>query len=119
MSVIGLEENLHSVRQMIEHGYYLLFGGDVVYVFDSHSLDSLVVKVKMTSNRCFPLTIMHAYKVTLRASITHYSQTWHKRLGHLNEKSLRLPQVQEMVHGLPHLNDTTGVCQRCMIGKQH
>ena len=34
MLVLGLEENLLSVGQMMEHGYYLLFGGDVVNVFD-------------------------------------------------------------------------------------
>ncbi|CAN6562150.1 unnamed protein product [Malus baccata var. baccata] len=36
MFVPGLEENLLSVGQMMEHGYYLLFGGDVVNIFDGY-----------------------------------------------------------------------------------
>lgn len=59
-------------------------------MFDSFSLDNLVVKVKMTRNRCFTLTMMPTDQVTLGVSITHCSQTWLKRLRHLNDSSLRL-----------------------------
>ncbi|XP_018504975.2 uncharacterized protein LOC108867808 [Pyrus x bretschneideri] len=34
MLVPGLDENLLSVGQMIEHGYFLLFGGTVVEIYD-------------------------------------------------------------------------------------
>ncbi|BBG92635.1 hypothetical protein Prudu_000428, partial [Prunus dulcis] len=74
MLVPGLEENLLSVGQMMEHGYYLVFGGNM---------------------------------------------TWHKRLGHLNERSLKLLENQGMVHGLPHLEQVSVVCEGCMLGKQH
>lgn len=35
---------LGYVGQMMEHRYYLLFGGGVVNVFDGWSIDNLVVK---------------------------------------------------------------------------
>lgn len=109
--VLGLEENLLSVGQMMKHRYYILFGNDIVTVLDSYSLDNLVVRVKITHNKCFPLTMMYADQMALRASITHCIQTWHKRLGHLNDRSLKFLYEQEMVHGMPHSNDSNGVCE--------
>ncbi|CAL9010602.1 unnamed protein product, partial [Prunus brigantina] len=119
MLVPGLEENLLSVGQMMEHGYHLVFGGNVVSVYDNQSLENLIVKVQMTNNRCFPLTMMPASELVLKASVTHCLQTWHKRLGHLNERSIKLLENQGMVHGLPHLEQMSVVCDGCMQGKQH
>ena len=45
MLVPGLEENLLSVGQMMEHGYYLVFGGNMVNVYDDQSLGNLIVRV--------------------------------------------------------------------------
>ncbi|CAL2238017.1 unnamed protein product [Prunus armeniaca] len=119
MLVPGLEENLLSVGQMMEHGYHLVFGGNEVSVYDNQSLENLIVKVQMTNNRCFPLTMMPASELVLKASVTHCLQTWHKRLGHLNERSIKLLENQGMVHGLPHLEQKSVVCDGCMLGKQH
>ncbi|BBG96571.1 transposable element gene [Prunus dulcis] len=119
MLVPGLEENLLSVGQMMEHGYYLVFGGNVVDVYDDQSLGNRIVRVQMTNNRCFPLTMMPAGELALRASVSHCLQTWHKRFGHLNERSLKLLENQGMVHGLPHLEQVSVVCEGCMLGKQH
>ncbi|KAB2620734.1 hypothetical protein D8674_037714 [Pyrus ussuriensis x Pyrus communis] len=46
MLVPGLDENLLSVGQMLEHGYYLLFGDNAVCIFDSWNLNGLVLDVK-------------------------------------------------------------------------
>lgn len=73
----------------------------------------------MTNNRCFPLSMMPANQLPLRESVSHCSDTWHKRLGHLNDRSLRLLEDQEMVHGLPYLEKNIVICEGCMLGKQH
>ena len=52
-------------------------------------------------------------------SVIHCSQIWHKRLGHLNERSLKLLEEQELVYGLPQLEMSSNVCEGCMLGKQH
>lgn len=111
MLVLGLEENLLNVGQMMAHGYYLVFGGNAVNIFDGWSLDNLVVRVQMTNNRCFPLTMMLANQLALKASVTHCLHIWHKKLGHLNDRSIKLLEDQEMVHGLPHLEKTSVVCE--------
>ena len=40
--VPGLDENLLSVGQMIEHGYYILLGGNKAVIFDDESLNNII-----------------------------------------------------------------------------
>ncbi|CAL2236277.1 unnamed protein product [Prunus armeniaca] len=119
MLVPGLEENLLSVGQMMEHGYCLVFGKGMVTIFDDWSLQNPIAKILMTTNRCFSLTMVPATQLVLRASVTHSLQTWHKRLGHLNDQSIRMLANQDMVHGLPSLEKDFAVCEGCKLGKQH
>ncbi|XP_048422287.1 uncharacterized protein LOC125469237 [Pyrus x bretschneideri] len=51
MLVSGLDENLLSVGQMMQHGYFLLFGDDQVEIFEDTSLESHVVTIQITCNR--------------------------------------------------------------------
>ncbi|KAM1223589.1 hypothetical protein ACFX2G_043549 [Malus domestica] len=120
MHLPGLKENLLSVGQMDEHGYYLLFGGGLCSVFDGPSLDNLVINVKKKENRCYPLSLWKNSQLVLKASTdTNSTWIWHKRLGHLNLRSLKQLRENEMVHGLPHLENIDGVCEGCQFGKQH
>ncbi|KAI5314902.1 hypothetical protein L3X38_044078 [Prunus dulcis] len=57
MHVPGLKENLLSIGQMIEHGYYLVFGDHKVEIYNDSSHTNLVAKVQMKGNRSFPLKL--------------------------------------------------------------
>ena len=57
----GLDENLLSVGQMMERGYFLLFRGTVVEIYDDRSLSNLVTKVEV-KNRSFPLVLKYLEK---------------------------------------------------------
>ncbi|KAM1079184.1 hypothetical protein ACFX2B_013776 [Malus domestica] len=118
MLVPSLEENLLSVGQMMEHGYFLLFGDTIVEIYDDRTLSNLVVKVEM-KNRSFPLLLKCLEEVARRASTFDSERLWHKRFGHLNMQSLRNLQKYEMVQGLPQLDDMNEVCEGCALGKQH
>ncbi|KAM1839849.1 hypothetical protein ACFX14_014633 [Malus domestica] len=50
MLVPGLKENLLSVGQMMEHGYYLVFGGIEVRIYEDFTCSNLVVKIPMKGN---------------------------------------------------------------------
>ncbi|KAM1808399.1 hypothetical protein ACFX11_031293 [Malus domestica] len=119
MLVLGLDENLLSVGQMMQHGYFLLFGDDRVAIFEDRSLESHVVTIQMTGNRCFPLLMKDMNGSALKASIEGDAWEWHKRLGHLNFNILQLLSDKEMVLSLPKLKKSTGVCKWCIAGKQH
>ncbi|CAN6552218.1 unnamed protein product [Malus baccata var. baccata] len=119
MLVPGLAENLLSVGQMTEPGYFLLFGDYKVDVFDDRSLQNLVVNVKQKGNRCFPLILNTNKELALRTNVQECVRIWHKRFGHLNFNSLILLQSQGMVLGLPEIQDSETVCQSCALGKNH
>ncbi|CAL2235091.1 unnamed protein product [Prunus armeniaca] len=119
MLVPGLDENLLSVGQMVEHGYYLVFGDSMVEIYDDRLMENLVAKVSMTGNRCFPLSLKYANSVAMKTTIEESTWCWHKRFGHLNMQSLKLLQQQELVYGLPEIRNADRICQNCAIGKSH
>ncbi|KAM1099314.1 hypothetical protein TB2_005809 [Malus domestica] len=119
MYLPGLKENLLSVGQMDEHGYFLVFGGGMCNVYDGPSLECLVMRVKKKMNRCYPLTLFSGNQMVLKAGVTHSTEIWHRRFGHLHFGGLKQLRDKEMVHGLPQLADYNGVCEGCQFGKQH
>ncbi|CAN6560617.1 unnamed protein product [Malus baccata var. baccata] len=74
MYLPGLKENLLSVGQMDEYGYFLMFGGGVCSVYDGPSLECLIMKVKKKVNRCYPLVLLSENQVVLKASVTHSTE---------------------------------------------
>ncbi|KAI5350574.1 hypothetical protein L3X38_003465 [Prunus dulcis] len=88
MLVPELDENLLSVGQMVEHGYFLVFGKSVVEIFDDNSMEHLVAKVPMIWNKCFPLSLTYVNSVAMKATVEDSTWCWHKRFGHLNLQSL-------------------------------
>jgi hypothetical protein len=115
--VPGLDENLLSVGQMIEEGYYILFGGNKAVVFEDGSLKNVLAKVLMKGNRCFPLSLETLLPAARRASVVEESWIWHKRLGHLNTDSMQKMQQKKLVIGLPTLTNMDAVCEACVMGK--
>jgi len=69
----GLDENLLSVGQMMEHGYYILFGGNKAVIFDDESLKNVIEIVIMGGNRCFPLSLESITPAARKASVTKNS----------------------------------------------
>ncbi|KAI5353802.1 hypothetical protein L3X38_006696 [Prunus dulcis] len=118
MLVPGLKENLLSVGQMIEHGYYLVFGDHKVEIYNDSSHTNLVAKVQMKGNRSFPLKLQAEMHFAYRAGVDHSTDLWHRRFGHLNMSSLKLLKEQDMVVGLPEIKEVKQVCEGCVVGKQ-
>nr|XP_008358577.2 uncharacterized protein LOC103422304 [Malus domestica] len=117
--VPGLDENLLNIGQMMQHGYYILFGGNCALICDDSSLDNVVAKVAMTGNRCFPLSMESVNSVARKAAIQEDPWVWHRRLGHLNFTSMKKMQQTQMVLGLPDFSEKEGVCESCVYGKSH
>ena len=67
--VLGLDENLLSVGQMMEHGYYILFRGNKAVIFDDENLNNVVAVMIMGGNRCFPLSLKSMTPTTRKASV--------------------------------------------------
>ncbi|CAN6586525.1 unnamed protein product [Malus baccata var. baccata] len=116
--VFGLDENLLSVGQMMEHGYFLLFGETMVEIYDDRSLSNLVTRLEV-KNRNFPLMLKYLEEVARKASVIGFMKLWHKRLGHLNMTSLENLQKHEMVQRIPKMDQCSETCEGCVFGKHH
>ncbi|XP_048434439.1 uncharacterized protein LOC125474557 [Pyrus x bretschneideri] len=71
MYLPGLKDNLLSVGQMDEHGYYLVFGGSICTVFDGPYLECQIISVKIKGNRCYPLSLRAENQLVLKTSFAH------------------------------------------------
>ncbi|KAL3534238.1 hypothetical protein ACH5RR_002699 [Cinchona calisaya] len=78
-----------------------------------------LVKIHMEKNRSFPINFSYGGNQALKAQVIDSSWLWHKRLGHLNFRSLKVLQQKGMAYGLPKIEEKDGVCQDCALGKQH
>ncbi|KAM1739403.1 hypothetical protein ACFX11_015127 [Malus domestica] len=117
MLIPGLKENLLSVGQMMEHGYFLVFGGTTAEIYDDRSMSNLIGRVPMKGNRSFPLRLKPDMQVALKANVCQSSTLWHRRLGHLNLNSLKQLKEHDMVLGLPELTMIDEICKGCVFGK--
>lgn len=88
-------------------------------IFYGPSLDCLMLKVEIKKNMCYPLAMVPNEQVVLKASISQSTWIWHNRLGHLHLSGLQQFKDQDMVHGLPQLEEIDEVCEGCQFGKQH
>jgi hypothetical protein len=42
---------------------------------------------------------------------------WHARLGHIGFQALRRLAREDMVHGLPLVDEADRICEACLAGK--
>ncbi|KAM2686587.1 hypothetical protein EV2_009459 [Malus domestica] len=119
MLVPDLKQNLLSLGQLIEHGYYLYFRDNTCKIYDRRNCQQLLAKIEMRKSRSFPLTIEYATQSAFKMEVQEDSKLWHKRLGHLNFQSLKKLQEKEMVHGLPSIQENEEICEGCALGKHH
>ncbi|CAL8097191.1 unnamed protein product [Prunus armeniaca] len=98
MIVPGLDENLLSVGQMVEHGYWLVFGDYMVDIYGDKQMEDPIASVPMKENICFPLSLEYVNPLMAnRVTVEESSWVWHRRYGHLNYINLMLLQEKEMV----------------------
>ncbi|KAK3015933.1 hypothetical protein RJ639_005748 [Escallonia herrerae] len=57
--------------------------------------------------------------VAIKVSTVEDSWLWHRRFGHINFKNLKLLYKENMVEGLPTIEEKHEVCEGCAFGKHH
>ncbi|GLU01767.1 hypothetical protein SLE2022_190530 [Rubroshorea leprosula] len=76
----------------------------------------ILFSVKM-SDRSFPVEWKNT-EILACTSIVNNSSLWHKRFGHYNYTSLKEMHSKNMVIDMPVVNEDSGVCGVCQLGKQ-
>ncbi|TXG57853.1 hypothetical protein EZV62_015682 [Acer yangbiense] len=59
--VSDLEQNLLSIRQLVENSYHVCFENNACKIFDRKNKDQVIASSKMRSNRSFPLEFLWSY----------------------------------------------------------
>lgn len=116
--VPDLTSNLLSIGQLQEKDITIVIKRGMCKMY--HPTHGLITTSKMTCNRMF---ILHAIIKEREEKCLNVeddkTQVWHKRLGHVNNKSLRTMQYKQMVSGFPKIAEPTKTCEVCNLGKQN
>ncbi|PRQ55909.1 putative RNA-directed DNA polymerase [Rosa chinensis] len=118
--VPDLKSNLLSLGQLQEKVYHISIKNGVCLIEDSTR--GVIARVKMTSNRLFPIIIQDdgpSLQTCFSAKVKDLAWLWHFRYGHLNFNGLQTLRQKSMVTGLPHIVSPSQVCEDCIVGKQH
>ncbi|GKV46282.1 hypothetical protein SLEP1_g53274 [Rubroshorea leprosula] len=107
--VPDLKSNLLSLGQLQEKGYEILIKDGVCQVHDPKL--GLIVKVKMTGNRLFPLYLQTTNLSFLSTKMKDTAWFWHYQDGHLYFGGLKALQQKKMVNGLPHFDSPSEICE--------
>ncbi|GLU17722.1 hypothetical protein SLE2022_340780 [Rubroshorea leprosula] len=112
--VPDISQNLISVGQLLENKFALHFYDNMCDVVDESGV--ILFSVKM-SDRSFPVEWKNT-EILACTSIVNNSSLWHKRFGHYNYTSLKEMHSKNMVIDMPVVNEDSGVCGVCQLGKQ-
>ncbi|RVX18719.1 Retrovirus-related Pol polyprotein from transposon TNT 1-94 [Vitis vinifera] len=75
-----------------------------------------VFKVKMRA-KSFALNLMEDEQIAFSSTVSN-AELWHRRLGHFHHVGLLYMQKQNLVKGVPLLEDKLADCVACQYGKQ-
>ncbi|CAM8877823.1 unnamed protein product [Rhodiola kirilowii] len=116
--VEGLKVNLISISQLCDSGHHVKFTHNSCQVLDKEG--GTLMKGSRASNNCY--LIGSAGTVATSACLSSQADEmalWHRRLGHLNLKTLRKLCSTGLIRGMPYVKgDLDVTCGECQIGKQ-
>lgn len=101
---------------MVQCGYFLLFGDNMVGTFEDKKLECLVATVQISGSKCYPLLMENVNPASRKVTVQDV-WSWHKRIGHLNFKSMQMLKHKEMVIRIPKLIEHNGVYESYATGK--
>ncbi|XP_040940040.1 uncharacterized protein [Gossypium hirsutum] len=106
-AVIGTKSGNKTISELLEKGYSLIFEGKVCVIKDA--VDQVLATVAM-SDRSFTLDVNQLEPKTHMAQADE-SSLWHRRLGHVNYKSLGLLHKMSLVEDMSCIEPKKDVCE--------
>lgn len=110
-----LSVNLMSVGKITQRGNKVLFEKDKASIIEKNG------KITLIARKLDGLYYIEMDQSKEVANITCGSDSdtmkWHKKMGHINEKDLRLMEKNELMRGLTLKNEKLEKCETCMKGK--
>ncbi|KAG8481821.1 hypothetical protein CXB51_027173 [Gossypium anomalum] len=106
--VPDIDQNLLSVGQLVEKGYSLIFKNGSCVIKDLLGQETATVPM---ADKCFMLDVSQLEKKAY-SSQTESAGLWHKRLGHVNFKSLDLLHRLGLAKDMTKVEPLVGVCDK-------
>ena len=100
----------------MQNGYLVSLENNECTILDKKK-NIVIAKIKMTSNKIFPLIMSTNQNVALKGENLDDSYLWYLRYGHLNYKGLKLLKNKNMVTDLLSINKEGRLCKGCVYGK--
>ena len=118
--VEGLKHNLLSISQFCDRGYDVTFRKEKCLI--SHRKDEKLALQGVRKGNLFVADLDSASKGELKCfyskASTDESWLWHRKLSHLNFKTMNSLVKRELVRGLPQMEFCQeGLCEACEKGK--
>lgn len=134
--VKGLATNLLSVSQLCDKGFTTVFEKEKCYVIENSSVRGDLVATGSRDGGLYKLDTLGGQaqaamvsktkerpandnkpEVSLKNQAESKTQvTWHRRLGHLNSKSMNLLK-SKLAKGIAYASNTYQLCDACVKGK--
>jgi hypothetical protein len=111
-----LTAHIISVGQLDERGYKVQIEHGVMWIQDE--CRHLLAKIHQRPNRLYVLNANLARPVCLAARTREDAWRWHARFGHAGFTALRRMAKEQLVRGLPPLEQVEQLCDACLEGKQ-
>jgi hypothetical protein len=111
-----LTSNIISIGQLDEAGYKINIDDGVLRIRKQSR--RLLARVPRRPDRLYVLDLDVARPVCLAARGKEEAWRWHARMGHINMNALRKLAWEEMVRGLPPIEQVDKLCDACLAGKQ-
>ncbi len=81
--------------------------------------NKLIARVSMTRNHMFSLKIDNNILPCFNIIVYDESWLWNLWFVHLNFKSLKKMDNENMMKKLPYINYPNQICEGCILGKHH
>lgn len=113
LNVPKIDQNLLSVGQLVEKGYKVLFEDKSCLIKDSLDKELFRVQMKLKS---FALNLFDEEQLAVR-KVENNTMLWHKRMGHFHHNALLCLKKNNLVRGLPKLDEDLTDCATFQYGK--
>ncbi|KAH6784290.1 hypothetical protein C2S52_009249 [Perilla frutescens var. hirtella] len=117
--VDGLKHKLLSISQLCDNGYSVDFTKNSCNIRDKSTGVILLTGIRRGNMYIVDWSTGYSEACFLSKGSTEASWLWHRRLNHLNFKTINYLAKKELVEGLPkEIYKKTSVCGPCQKGKQ-
>ena len=120
--VPALTKNLLSVSELTRKGYTISFGQEKFVILNNEGTVLVSGKLNGKLYELDTAVLNKSLHFANSANVNDFSEEfWHQRYGHLNKKSLRDLQSQDLVDGISFNiseNENKEACEGCLKGKQ-